>query len=134
MSYSRSFYVFSSILYLNKRIIARYMILDLLCITGEAGGFRNHFRAEKKKENKTGSNVTTFQCRDVATSRRLVNKRKSQRVISQRHRDFCLRIIKSKRDLIWRHRRTCGLEHGKQSNNDSNHWKRQCFCIFFIFS
>ena len=50
-----------------------------MCITGEAGGFRNHFGAEKKKEKKTGSNIATFQRRDVSTSRRLVNRRKSQR-------------------------------------------------------
>ena len=43
MSYPRPFYVFSLILYLNKRIITRYMILDLMCIIGEVGGLRNHF-------------------------------------------------------------------------------------------
>ena len=88
--------------------------MELMCITSEAGGFRNHFRAEKKKEKKTGSNVATFQCHDVSTSRRLVNRRKSQRTsqrrdvpTSRRHHDFCLIMIKSKRDLIGRHRRTC---------------------------
>ena len=55
-----------------------------MCITGEAGGFRDHFGAEKKKEKKTGSNVSTFQRRDVSTSRRLVNRRKSQQT-SQHH-------------------------------------------------
>ena len=44
-----------------------------MCITGEVGGFRDHFGVEKKKEKKTGSNVAAFQCRDVSTSRRLVN-------------------------------------------------------------
>ena len=28
-----------------------------MCITGEAGGFWNHFGVEKKKEKETGSNV-----------------------------------------------------------------------------
>ena len=41
-----------------------------MCIIGEAGGFRDHFGEKKKKEKKTGSNVTTSQRRDVATSRR----------------------------------------------------------------
>ena len=43
--------------------------MDLMCIIGEAGGFRDHFGAKKKKEKKTGSNVATSQCRDVSTSR-----------------------------------------------------------------
>ena len=40
-----------------------------MCITGEAGGFRDHFGAKKKKEKKNGSNVTTCQYRDVPISR-----------------------------------------------------------------
>ena len=47
--------------------------MDLMCITGEVGGFWDHFGVEKKKEKKTGINVATFQRRDVSTSRRLVN-------------------------------------------------------------
>ena len=49
-----------------------------MCITGEAGGFRDHFGVEKKKEKKIGSNVTTFQLRDVSTSgqqKKKVNER-----------------------------------------------------------
>ena len=65
MSYPRSFYVFSPILYLNKRIIARYLISGFMCITGEACGFQDHFGAEKKKEKKTDSNGATFKRRDI---------------------------------------------------------------------
>ena len=68
MSYPHPFYIFSSILYLNKRIIADILFLDLMCITGEAGGFRDHFEAEKKKEKKTGSNVATCQRCDIPAS------------------------------------------------------------------
>ena len=53
--------------------------------------------------------IATFQRRDVPTSRRLVNIRKGQRTSQRRdvptlrrQRDFCLKIIKSKRDLIER--------------------------------
>ena len=59
-----------------------------MCITGEAGGFRDHFGDENKKEKKTGSNFATLQRRDVSTS--------------GRHLGFCLTIIKSKGDLISR--------------------------------
>ena len=52
--------------------------MDLVCITSEAGGFRDHFGVEKKKEKKTGSNVATFQCRDISMSQCLVNRRKKR--------------------------------------------------------
>ena len=55
-----------------------------MCIAGEAGGFQNHFGAEKKKEKKIGSNVATLQCYDVSTSRHLINRRKSQRTSQRR--------------------------------------------------
>ena len=32
--------------------------MDLMCITGEADGFWDHFEAEKKKEKKTTSNTS----------------------------------------------------------------------------
>ena len=61
-----------------------------MCITCEAGGFRNHFGAEKKKEKKTGSNVATYQRHDVWSTEEKVNERlnvaTSQRSMSQ-HRD-----------------------------------------------
>ena len=38
--------------------------MDLVCITGEAGGFWDHFGAKKKKEKKSGSNAMC-QRRDV---------------------------------------------------------------------
>ena len=53
-------------------------------IIGEASGFQNHFGAEKKKEKKIGSNIATFQRCDVATSQRLVNRRKSQQGTQRR--------------------------------------------------
>ena len=46
-----------------------------MCITGEAGGFWDHFGAKKKKEKKTGSNVATCQCRDVWLTEEKVNER-----------------------------------------------------------
>ena len=69
-----------------------------MCITGEAGGFRNHFGA-KKKEKKSGSNVVTFQRRDVVTSRRLVNRRKSQRATQCCNVSMsrCLNVVTSSR-------------------------------------
>ena len=39
-----------------------------MCITGEAGGFWDHFGAEKKKEKKTGSNIATSQRRDIRST------------------------------------------------------------------
>ena len=39
--------------------------MDLMCILGEADGFRDHFGAENKKEKKTGNNFATCQCRNV---------------------------------------------------------------------
>ena len=68
ISYPRPFYVFSLILYLNKCIIAQYMISGSYVHYSKAGGFRDHFGAEKKKEKKIGSNVMTFQCCDVPAS------------------------------------------------------------------
>ena len=41
---------FSSILYINKCISALYLILGLLCITGEYGGFRKLLGDMKKKK------------------------------------------------------------------------------------
>ena len=54
-----------------------------MCIIGEVGGFRDHFGAEKKKEEKTGSNVATFQRLNVAMSGQ--QKKKSQQ--TSQHRD-----------------------------------------------
>ena len=48
-----------------------------MCIIGEAGGFRDHFGAEKKKEKKTGSNVATSS----------QQKKKSMNVSMSRRRD-----------------------------------------------
>ena len=90
-----------------------------MCIIGEAGGFRDHFGEKKKKEKKPGSNVTTSQRRDVETSRRhnvatsqlrdVTTLRRRNIATSQRrnvamlrHRGFCLRLIKSRGDLISR--------------------------------
>ena len=80
-----------------------------MCIIGEAGGFRDHFGAEKKKEKKTGSNVATSsqqkkKSMNVSTSRRrdVATSRCRDVATLRRHRDFCLRIIKSKGDLILR--------------------------------
>ena len=41
---------FRSILYMNKCIIALYLILGLFCITGEYGGFRKLCGDVKKKK------------------------------------------------------------------------------------
>ena len=68
--------------------------MDLMCITGEAGGFRDDFGAEKKKEKKTSSN--TSRCSNVATS----SQQKKKSTLGC-HLNFCLIIIKSKGDLIW---------------------------------
>ena len=85
---------------------------------------------KRKGRRKTGSNIATCQRRDAwsteksqqvtqrrdaSTSRRL-NIAKLQYhdvATSRRHRDFCLRIIKSNGDLISRNRRKYGLERGK---------------------
>ena len=50
-----------------------------MCIASEYGGFHKLYGNTKKKKWKPNINVTTFQCHDVATSRRLVNNNKSQR-------------------------------------------------------
>ena len=65
-----------------------------MCITGEIGGFRDHFGAEKNKEKKTDSNVMTSDQQ---------NKKSTNVSTTRLNREFCLRIIKSKRDLIVRH-------------------------------
>ena len=44
-----------------------------MCITGEAGGFRDHFGAEKKKKKKTGSTVATCQRHNVWSIEEKVN-------------------------------------------------------------
>ena len=46
-----------------------------MCSTGEAGGFRIHFRAEKKKEKKNGSNILMSQRRDTWSTEEKVNER-----------------------------------------------------------
>ena len=52
---------FSSILYINKCIIARYMIFGSLCIIGEYGGFQKLFGNVKKKKRRPSTNVAMFQ-------------------------------------------------------------------------
>ena len=46
-----------------------------MCITGETGGFRDHFGAEKKKEKKNGNNIETSQHRDIWLIEEKVNER-----------------------------------------------------------
>ena len=117
-----------------------------MCITGEAGGFQNHFGAEKKKEKKTGSNVATFQRHDVSTSRHLVNIRKSQRT-SQLRVIATLRrrnIAMSSRFLPHNHKkqRRLNLEASKNVRTGARKTEQQrleslektVFCIFFLFS
>ena len=61
-----------------------------MCITGEAGGFRDHFGAKKKKEKKIGTNVATFQRRDVWSTEEKVNEcvnvATSSRFLPQNHK------------------------------------------------
>ena len=59
------------------------IFLDLMCIACEYGDFHKLYGNTKKKW-KPSNNVATFQGRDVATSRRLVNRRKIQRVTQRR--------------------------------------------------
>ena len=80
------------------------------------------------------ANFKTFQRRDVATSRHLVNRRKSQRATqrrdvptSRRSRHFCFRMIKSTGDLIlvFIEERTDGV--GKKKQQQPKRSKRLCF-------
>ena len=51
-------------------------LCSFLCIEGEEGGFGN-LELKRRSRRKTGSNVATFQRRDIATSQHLVNREKS---------------------------------------------------------
>ena len=111
-------------------MVAQDMVFVVFCeLQGKRVVFGN-LELKRISRRKTSSNVTTCQLCDVPTSRCAnVAMCLDNREKSTSHRDFCLIIIKSNGNLISRHRRTCGIERGKQSSSDSDHWKRHCFCI-----
>ena len=130
MSYPRMSYGFSLILQLNTHFIARYLILAFGVNSRWNGQFLRPFWSREKKSKKL-----------AGTSRRRVNKKRNSTSgqrrdasTSRRQRDFCLTIIKSKRDQksrgIGKH-----TDEGMESRATANQISREdtCFCIFFSF-
>ena len=88
----------------------------------------------RRSRRNNGSNVATSHRRDAWSTEKIQQVTQRRDVsTSRRHRDFCLIIIRSKGDLILRHRRTCELERGKQSSNDLDHWRRHFLFVFLLF-
>ena len=111
-----------------------------MCIANEYDGFQKlNGNTKKKKKWKPSSNVSTFQRRDIATSRRLVNNSKSQRAAqrhdvptSQRsHYSFYI-IIKSTGYLILEKIEGCTDESEKRSKSNPRDRKDSCFCISLL--
>ena len=127
MPYPRLFYGFSVILQLNMHFIARYLILAFCVNRWKNGQFLGPFKSiEKKSKNM----AETSRRPNVATSGQReeeVNKYPT----SRRQCDFCLTIIKSKRD-----QKTRGIE--KRSNKSTERratttqisGEETYFCIF----
>ena len=95
--------------------------------------------------HKAGWNITTFQCRDVPTSQRWVNKHGSQRAAkvatsqrrdvskSRRQRDFSITIIKGKRDRNLRASRFVRTRARKAEQQRRKSVKKTVTFVFFFF-
>ena len=134
MSYSRSFYVFSSILYLNKPIKARYLISgSYVHCRWFSGSFWS--RKEEGEENwQQHRNVGTSRRSSIVTSRCLVNKRKKV--------NECSNVATSSRFLPHNHKKQRGpnLEGIEERTEESTEKKAamigdigkdNCFVVFF---
>ena len=91
------------------------------------------------------SNIATSPCSDVLTSRRRVNKCRSQQAATPRRlnvatlqrRDvsaiFASPSVKAKRGPEFEDRRSYELGHGNQSSSDLDLEEEPAFCIFLLF-
>ena len=84
MSYPRLSYDFSFILYLNEHFYSPISDLCNLCECRWNGQLLGAFWEQNVEVQRAGRNVGTSQRRDVPTSRRWVNKDRSQQAATSR--------------------------------------------------
>ena len=82
---------------------------------------------------------TQHQCRDIATSQRLVNKSQSQRASQRRvvptlrrFRDSCIRIMKSIRDPIFEALSDIRTRSRTGSKRNQRDRENSCLCISLL--